>query len=1146
MNILFLIKTIQNIENSHIRSILTLCMFVCFSNLQAQCPVIAVSAGADQQHCENAVFILNGQAALSTQWGAWSVVSGVAKVADIYNPKSTATILLGQSATLRWSLTDNKTGCSGYDDVYLSNDGINCFVTCKNPINTNGNLESPGTITTYDLSVERTPAAFINTIKRPTGWSEGYGTNVNPNNLLGGFYLNHANLGFAHSGKRDIFLRGKDNCIASVQTNNPIICGTTYTMSAYIAPWTLGAAQTHAPFNVEFVFQDKEKVLPISVVEYELVAPKSESWNNLNWQRYEIKMTFTKSQYENFTLYFTSADNVTGILIDDVCVTSDVSGVIANAGIDKTQCGDGTFSLKSNVPSIGIGKWSIVSGVGTIQNEMSNVATVTGVPAGTTTTMRWSIDNGECGISTDDVVLINNATPSVSITPEGNEVCFGAASTITSFVAGGAAPFIYQWQSSTDGNNWTDIANQNAESFLVPTNTIGETFYRLSVSSSGNCARVYSASTKIKVDRFSGCECILQSCSNYSKLVFNNAQKIEDKPGLVGDKWRFSNVLAGFDAIVEVTNANNADSLRSIDNTAVNVDDWCPEIYVNFLNGKDSYVDWKVSIVQAGTNTPANLPSASRVTSYDVDGNSNYREIHGHINSNGYILNAPSELTVLNEPPFAMVLGSTNEYTSISTDPKVKATFYYPGQNNVFSIRLGVRTTNATGSAFRQFAVSFDPCISYAKPDINPQKPEIAGLIETCITNPQSIYKTTQPFNSYSWSVIGGTIVSGQGTREVKINWTTIGQGKVSVSTVDANGCLGTAEYNVNLVEQPTIVLALNNAIICRGESVSLDADVKGGIGTLTYIWSQSTDDRIYTSNSNSQNDVLNVSGLTQTTYYSLKIDGNANGCGIVEAKTSVKVVPPPTANAGKDQSQCSNLFAMDASLVVYGEGKWTVINGNVTFDDITSPTARVTLNSPTATLRWTISVNKTCEAFDDVVLTTTLPLSIVSNVSPLTECVGGTQTLSVTIAGGNGQERYQWQSSRDQTTWKDVTGARSSTFTPPSNVADTLFYRLMVTPAILDCSVLVSNAAKVQILPKPKVNVSANNQAVCNGGGVILSAKINGGVGCSIQWQNSSNGGTTWNDISGATNNTLTVTTMNQTTRYRTTIVCTGNGCCN
>jgi hypothetical protein len=213
---------------------------------------------------------------------------------------------------------------------------------------------------------------------------------------------------------------------------------------------------------------------------------------------------------------------------------------------------------------------------------------------------------------------------------------------------------------------------------------------------------------------------------------------------------------------------------------------------------------------------------------------------------------------------------------------------------------------------------------------------------------------------------------------------------------------------------------------------------------------------------------------------------------------------------------------------------------------DVNSPTTKVILNSPMATLRWTITVNKTCDASDEIVLSMAGPLSILGNLTDLNECVGGNQSLTIAVSGGAGSVTYTWQRSKDNVTWTDVVGASGITYTPTSLMSDTSFYRVKISTTALGCSEVTSATAKVVILPKPKVKVTANSAAVCSGNGVLLSADINGGVGCTIQWQNSSNGGSTWNDISGATTNQLTVTTMNKTTRYRTTLVCTGNGCCN
>jgi hypothetical protein len=54
------------------------------------------------------------------------------------------------------------------------------------------------------------------------------------------------------------------------------------------------------------------------------------------------------------------------------------------------------------------------------------------------------------------------------------------------------------------------------------------------------------------------------------------------------------------------------------------------------------------------------------------------------------------------------------------------------------------------------------------------------------------IYTTTAGMSGYTWSLVGGTINSGQGTNTVDITWTTPGAQWISVNYTDLNGCTAT------------------------------------------------------------------------------------------------------------------------------------------------------------------------------------------------------------------------------------------------------------------------------------------------------------------------------------------------------------------
>jgi hypothetical protein len=97
-------------------------------------------------------------------------------------------------------------------------------------------------------------------------------------------------------------------------------------------------------------------------------------------------------------------------LTDDVAIVNNYPPTTANAGNDIRVCMYSTFSMTANTPSIGTGSWSQVSGSPiNFTNAALPTTTITGALVGSYT-FRWSISNGNCSVSTDDVNLIIDAT----------------------------------------------------------------------------------------------------------------------------------------------------------------------------------------------------------------------------------------------------------------------------------------------------------------------------------------------------------------------------------------------------------------------------------------------------------------------------------------------------------------------------------------------------------------------------------------------------------------------------------------------------------------------------------------------------------------------------------------------------------------
>jgi len=58
--------------------------------------------------------------------------------------------------------------------------------------------------------------------------------------------------------------------------------------------------------------------------------------------------------------------------------------------------------------------------------------------------------------------------------------------------------------------------------------------------------------------------------------------------------------------------------------------------------------------------------------------------------------------------------------------------------------------------------------------------------------------------NTYTWVVTGGTIVTGQGTSTITVNWTTPGAGSVSVTeTITLTGCSANSVKAITITAKP-------------------------------------------------------------------------------------------------------------------------------------------------------------------------------------------------------------------------------------------------------------------------------------------------------------------------------------------------------
>lgn len=109
------------------------------------------------------------------------------------------------------------------------------------------------------------------------------------------------------------------------------------------------------------------------------------------------------------TVRWTLTNGVCSDSQDDVIITRDVF-TAADAGANQTLCGATSTNLSANTPVTGVGTWSISSGCAgcTFSNVNSPTTAVNNLPIGTSV-LEWSLPNGSCNDSQDQITIVNDA-----------------------------------------------------------------------------------------------------------------------------------------------------------------------------------------------------------------------------------------------------------------------------------------------------------------------------------------------------------------------------------------------------------------------------------------------------------------------------------------------------------------------------------------------------------------------------------------------------------------------------------------------------------------------------------------------------------------------------------------------------------------
>ncbi|MCW3072487.1 MAG: C-terminal target protein [Bacteroidetes bacterium] len=365
-------------------------------------PSISV-AGADQQICASSPFTNLSATVPATGNGFWSVVSGGGSVASPFSASTAVSGLSPGNNLFRWTVSNGV--CAS------SNDSVNVFVDLPPTLPSAGADQAVCVSAGLVLLNANLPAVGTGS------WSLISGSGIFSDPSAATTSLNSISPGASQ---------------LSWTISNGVCASSSDTMMIRIDALpdnaSAGADQTICISNPVANLNAASPATGTGI--WALISGSASISSALS------PATLVSGLFPGATIFtWTVSNGVCPASTDSVEVYTDQMPTTSIAGADQTVCiSSGSIPLNANLPSVGTGSWSVITGGGSFSNAGSATSSFSGFSAGATT-MSWTISNGVCPASSDTVLLLVDAMPSAAIAGSDQHVCESSSSATMNAVA---------------------------------------------------------------------------------------------------------------------------------------------------------------------------------------------------------------------------------------------------------------------------------------------------------------------------------------------------------------------------------------------------------------------------------------------------------------------------------------------------------------------------------------------------------------------------------------------------------------------------------------------------------------------------------------------------------------------------------------
>jgi gliding motility-associated-like protein len=369
--------------------------------------------------------------------------------------------------------------------------------------------------------------------------------------------------------------------------------------------------------------------------------------------------------------------------------------------------------------------------------------------------------------------------------------------------------------------------------------------------------------------------------------------------------------------------------------------------------------------------------------------------------------------------------------------------------------------------------------------------------------------------------------------------------------TIDANVTL-TSIADINTSNDTYVGYSVTNNAASVGGSISGDGPVciTSNTGTLTLSgetgsvirWESSTDGGFTWVPISNTTNTYTYNNVAVATDYRVVVQ-NATCASTVSGTATLTIDDPSEAGTGLVKVPSSPAAVCQGSNINLTLGMGSVV-GSVdhweysTDGGFTWTTVVNTLNSYTYTnaqpadVRFRVFVvNGSCPGdYSNTRTITVNPTTVAGAVtSDATECAGNNSAV-MNLAGNTGSVQ-SWQISTDGgMSYTDISGTSGLTNYTYNNIIQTSLYRARVKSG--QCSQQFSSPATITVVAASDGGAVTSDVTECyNSNNDTLT--LSGESGSIINWEYSTDGGSTWNSIANTTNEEI-YTNLTQTTQYR------------